>query len=220
MTMTPGPIPPVPEPRIPAEATGEPLADDAPDVVDVLVADHRAVEAIFAELEQPGGNPQRRRDLTQVVIAELVRHSGAEEQHLYPATRHYLPDGDRVAEHEIAEHAQAEEVMNQLMKLDAGADTFNHLLTKLISDIRHHIAEEERELFTRLRDACDRPTLVELGSKVLAAEQGAPTRPHPAAPDTPPLNRMAAPVIGAIDRALDALTNRPTRPEDLAGPDR
>jgi len=185
--------------------------------VDVLMADHREVEGIFAELEKPGGSPQRRRDLAQVVIAELVRHSTAEEQHLYPATREYLPDGDHIAEHELAEHARAEDVMHQLMKLDADEDTFNHLLAKLISDIRHHIQEEETKLFPRLRDACDRATLVQLGRKALAAEKVAPTRPHPAAPDTPPLNKLAAPVMGAVDRAADALTGRPTRPEDLIG---
>src|SRR6266545_770866 len=140
-----------------------------------------------------------------------------EAQHLYPATREYLPDGDRIAEHELAEHARAEDVMHQLMKLDADEDTFNHLLAKLISDIRHHIQEEETKLFPRLRDACDRATLVQLGRKALAAEKVAPTRPHPAAPDTPPLNKLAAPVMGAVDRAADALTGRPTRPEDLIG---
>src|SRR6266508_4433862 len=217
MTMTPGPIPPVPKPDTYTEATAATPARDEPDVVDVLMADHREVEGIFAELEKPGGSPQRRRDLAQVVIAELVRHSTAEEQHLYPATREYLPDGDRIAEHELAEHARAEDVMHQLMKLDADEDTFNHLLAKLISDIRHHIQEEETKLFPRLRDACYRATLVQLGRKALAAEKVAPTRPHPAAPDTPPLNKLAAPVMGAVDRAADALTGRPTRPEDLIG---
>jgi hemerythrin superfamily protein len=217
MTMTPGPIPPVPEPVTYTEATAATPARDEPDVVDVLMADHREVEGIFAELEKPGGSPQRRHDLAQVVIAELVRHSTAEEQHLYPATRKHLPDGDHIAEHEIAEHARAEDVMHQLMKLDADDDTFDHLLAKLISDVRHHIQEEETKLFPRLRDACDRATLVELGRKALAAEKVAPTRPHPAAPDTPPLNKLAGPVMGAVDRAADALTGRPTRPEDLIG---
>jgi hemerythrin superfamily protein len=216
MTMFPGPILPGPEPDMYPEETHPTPEVDAPDVVDVLVQDHHDVENIFAELEKPGGSPQRRRDLTHVVIAELVRHSTAEEQYLYPAAREFLPDGDKIADHEIAEHARAEEVMHQLMKLDATDDSFNHLLAKLISEIRHHVREEEAELFPRLREACDRATLVELGSKVLAAERLAPTRPHPAAPDTPPLNKLAAPVMGAVDRALDALTNRPTHPADLA----
>jgi len=216
MTMQPAPIPPIPEPRSMVGSDAEAPANVEPDVVDVLVADHREVEAIFAELEQPGGSPQRRRDLAHVVIAELVRHSGAEEQYVYPATRERLLDGDKVAEHEIAEHAQAEEVMHQLMKLDATDDTFDHLLTKLISDIRHHVREEEGELFPRLRDACDMQTLIDLGRKVLAAKRVGPTRPHPAAPNTPPLNKLAAPVMGAVDKAMDALTNRPTVPEDLA----
>jgi hemerythrin superfamily protein len=216
MTIVPGPIPPLPGPDL----TGQlplPTDDDALDVVDLLERDHRDVEAIFGELEKPGTNPQRRRDLVHVVIAELMRHSAAEEQHLYPAVREYLPGGDRMADHEIAEHARAEAVMSQLMKLEATDDTFEHLLAKLISDVRHHVREEEQELFPRLRAGCDRTTLVALGEKVLAAEKIGPTRPHPGAPDTPPLNRLAAPVMGAVDRARDAVTHRPTSRDEVPG---
>lgn len=221
MTTMPGPIPPIPPVPRPGPSGGNPPAgapdSDALDVVDLLVHDHHDVERLFGELEKPGGHPQRRRDLAHVVIAELMGHSSAEEQYLYPATRQYLPRGDQIADHEIAEHASAEQVMSQLMKLAATDDAFDQLLAKLISDVRHHVREEERELFPRLREACDRATLVELGEKVLAAKKLAPTRPHPAAPDTPPLNKIAAPVMGVVDKARDAVTHRPTSPEEVNG---
>src|SRR5262249_46861491 len=125
MTIVPGPIPPLAG----TDRTGQqwlPIEDDALDVVDLLERDHRDVEAIFGELEKPGTNPLRRRDLVHVVIAELMRHWGAEEQHLYPAVREYVPGGDRMADHEIAEHARVEEVMSRLMKLEAADDAFEH----------------------------------------------------------------------------------------------
>lgn len=67
------------------------------DVVSVLTDDHRAVEQVFVQLESRQGEPGIRRDLADHVIAELVRHSVAEEQYLYPAARKALPDGDTVA---------------------------------------------------------------------------------------------------------------------------
>jgi hypothetical protein len=40
------------------------------------------------------------------------------------------------------------------------------------------------------------------------AKKMAPTRPHPAAPDTPPANKLLAPGAGLVDRLRDALTGR------------
>ncbi|TDC75738.1 hemerythrin domain-containing protein [Micromonospora sp. KC606] len=180
------------------------------DVVDVLVADHREVEAIFVELESRQGTPQRRRQLADVVIAELVRHSVAEEAYVYPAARKALPDGDRVAEHEISEHAEAERTMKKLETLDPADARFDELLAHLTSTIRHHVQEEESDLFPRLRAALAREELVELAGKVEAAKKVAPTRPHPAAPDHPPANKLLAPGAGLVDRMRDALSGRPT----------
>ncbi|MGC1211532.1 MAG: hemerythrin domain-containing protein [Micromonospora sp.] len=185
------------------------------DVVDVLMADHREVEAIFVELESRQGTPEHRRQLADVVIAELVRHSVAEEAYVYPAARKALPDGDQIAEHEITEHADAERTMKELEGLDPSDPRFDELLTHLTASIRHHVQDEESDLFPRLRAAVAREELVELAGKVEKAKKVAPTRPHPAAPDHPPANKMLAPGTGLVDRMRDALTGRPTSMQEL-----
>ncbi|MFG2166011.1 hemerythrin domain-containing protein [Micromonospora chersina] len=185
------------------------------DVVDVLMTDHREVEAIFVELESRQGTPEHRRRLADVVIAELVRHSVAEEAYVYPAARKALPDGDQLAEHEISEHADAERTMKELESLDPSEPRFDELLTKLTATIRHHVQDEENDLFPRLRAACAREELVELAGKVEAAKKSAPTRPHPAAPDHPPANKLLAPGTGLVDRMRDALSGRPTSMREL-----
>ncbi|MCP3783508.1 hemerythrin domain-containing protein [Micromonospora sp. A3M-1-15] len=185
------------------------------DVVDVLMTDHREVEAIFVELESRQGTPEHRRQLADVVIAELVRHSVAEEAHVYPAARKALPDGDQLAEHEISEHADAERTMKELESLDPSEPRFDELLAKLTATIRHHVQDEENDLFPRLRAACAREELVELAGKVEAAKKSAPTRPHPAAPDHPPANKLLAPGTGLVDRMRDALSGRPTSMREL-----
>jgi hypothetical protein len=53
------------------------------------------------------------------VIAELVRHSVAEEEYMYPAARKTLEGGDQLADHELEEHAKAEKLMKELDGLDA-----------------------------------------------------------------------------------------------------
>lgn len=190
------------------QATGQ-------DVVDVLTADHREVEALFVELESRRGTPEHRRQLADVVIAELVRHAVAEEMYVYPAARKALPDGDQVAEHEISEHSDAERTMKELESLDPSEPRFDEVLAHLTRTIRHHVKDEESDLFPRLRAAVAREEMVELAGKVEAAKKTAPTRPHPAAPDHPPANKLLGPGAGLVDRMRDALSGRPTSMAEL-----
>lgn len=179
------------------------------DLVTVITEDHRAVERVFTELEREphAGN---RKDVTDHVIAELVRHSVAEEQYMYPAAREYLQDGGRIADHEIEEHGEAEKVMKQLERKEPGDPEFESLLAKLIADVRHHIQDEETDLLPRLRAACTPEELQRLGEKVLAAKKIAPTRPHPSSPDQPPANRILGPGVAFVDKIRDALAGRPS----------
>ncbi|HYN93150.1 MAG TPA: hemerythrin domain-containing protein [Pilimelia sp.] len=187
------------------------------DVLDLLTDDHRELEELFAELEGGEGTPQQRRDLADVVIAELVRHAIAEEEYVYPTARRALADGDEVADHEIAEHGEAEQLMKDLEGVDPTDPRFDTLLTELTATIRQHVADEEANLFPRLRATCPAAELTDLAGKVEAAKRLAPTRPHPAAPDTPPWNKLLAPGTGLIDKVRDALSGRPTKESDLGG---
>ncbi|MBX6721770.1 MAG: hemerythrin domain-containing protein, partial [Dactylosporangium sp.] len=57
--------------------------------------------------------------------------------------------------------------------------------------------------------------LVRLGNRILVAEEAAPTRPPPRAPDRPPWNKLVDPVLGVADKLRDVLTRRVTYPADL-----
>ena len=181
---------------------------DKHDLVEDIISDHREVEAVFSQIE--AGGDDGKRDLVEHVITELVRHSVAEEQYLYPTVRRVLPNGDQLADHELKEHAEAEEVMKAIEKTDAQDPKFDELVGKLIEDIRHHVQEEESDLLPQLRTACDAAELDELGEKFENSKKMAPTRPHPSAPDRPPANKILGPGVGLIDRMRDAITGRNT----------
>jgi hypothetical protein len=171
------------------------------DLIDVLVQDHRRVETLLVELETEPGDPGHRRDIVDVVVAELVGHAVAEELYLYPAVRDLLPDGDQVADRELRQHADLQRTME--------ASEWN--LAALIAAARDHIAEQERDLFPRLRQTCPADRLESLGRRAEAAKRIAPTRPHPHTP----VNRLVTPGTGLVDRVRDAMTNRPTHVDDL-----
>ncbi|MBT3149611.1 hemerythrin domain-containing protein [Streptomyces sp. CHD11] len=177
-------------------------------VIDELVTDHREVEELFGKIEAlPPGHKDRKVYADQATI-ELVRHSVAEEAYLYPAVREHLPNGDVLADRELEDHATAERTMKDLESCDAGDAEFDRLIGSLMSEIRGHIADEEQNLFPRLRAACSPEQLDELGDKVRQAKKTAPTRPHPSAPDKPPANKLLAPGAGMVDRLRDALSGR------------
>ncbi|MBT2391830.1 hemerythrin domain-containing protein [Streptomyces sp. ISL-1] len=177
-------------------------------VIVELSTDHREVEALFAKIEtQPVGD-KRRRELADELTTELVRHSVAEEQYLYPAVREHVEGGDEIADKELADHAAVERLLKVLEGLDAGDPQFDHLVAKLKLDVSAHVRDEEDRLFPLLAAACTPDALDELGDKIRTAKKIAPTRPHPSAPDTPPGNKLLAPGAGLVDRVRDLLSGR------------
>ncbi|MEV5953411.1 hemerythrin domain-containing protein [Streptomyces sp. NPDC051987] len=177
-------------------------------VIDELMTDHREVEEIFGKIEAlPSGDKNRKLYADQATM-ELVRHSVAEEAYLYPAVREHVEGGGALADKELEDHAKAEQIMKDLESCEPDDARFDSLLTSLMSEIRMHVEDEEQNLFPRLRAACPPDALDDLGDKVRQAKKTAPTRPHPAAPDKPPANKMLAPGAGLVDRLRDALTGR------------
>jgi hemerythrin superfamily protein len=177
-------------------------------VIDELVTDHREVEELFGRIEGLPTGAKDRKVYAEQVTMELVRHSVAEEEYLYPAVREHVAGGDAIADKEIDDHSKAERIMKDLEGCDAGDPEFDRLIGMLMSEVRTHIADEEQNLFPQLRAACSPQALDDLGDKVRMAKKMAPTRPHPSAPDKPPANKLLAPGAGLVDRMRDALSGR------------
>ncbi|QOV40424.1 hemerythrin domain-containing protein [Streptomyces ferrugineus] len=177
-------------------------------VIDELMTDHREVEELFGRIEGLAPGHEDRKLYADQATMELVRHSVAEEEYLYPAVRRHVAGGDAIADREIEDHSRAERIMKDLEGCDAADPEFDRLIGMLMTDVRSHIADEEGALFPQLRAACPPEALDDLGDKVRQAKKVAPTRPHPAAPDRPPANKLLAPGAGLVDRLRDALTGR------------
>ncbi len=177
------------------------------DVIDAITHDHREVEQLFAQFEQ-SSDLQQRKDITERAIIELVRHSVGEEEYVYPVARTVIPDGQALVEREISEHADAEKMMNDLEGLDPDHPRFDPLMMQLVGTVREHVREEEQLLLPQLREHVSADDLAGMGEKFEKAKQMAPTRPHPAAPDHPPFNKVLGPGAALVDRVRDWVTGR------------
>jgi hemerythrin superfamily protein len=177
------------------------------DVVDILTTDHREVLELVGQMSSTT-DPARRRDIADTVIAELMRHSVAEEMYVYPAMREHLPNGQEMVEHDVEEHQELEEAMKELESLDASEPRFLEALGRLEAVLRDHVQDEESQQFPLLRARIPAEQLVELGRKVETAKKAAPTRPHPSAPHSELFHKVLGPGVGLVDRLRDKLTGR------------
>ncbi len=179
------------------------------DVVDILTTDHHEVLDLIGQI--PGADPGQRRDMADTVIAELMRHSVAEEMYVYPAMKDHLPDGEGRVQHDVEEHQELVEMMKELEGIDSADPRFLETLGRLETVLRDHVSDEENDQFPLLRAHLSREQLVEIGGKVETAKKAAPTRPHPSAPHSELFHKTLGPGVGLVDRLRDKLTGRPNK---------
>jgi hemerythrin superfamily protein len=170
------------------------------DAITLLKQDHKVVEKLFKQFEKTT-QPAQQRKLAMQVIEELSVHAAIEEMVFYPAIRDRVPDAEDTVLESLEEHHIVKWVLSELEDMKPDHERFKAKMTVLIESVRHHVEEEESELFPQVRKEIKRKALAELGDALEKAKKTAPTRPHPRAPDTPPGNLVAGPSAGVVDKA-------------------
>ena len=93
----------------------------------------------------------------------------------------------------IEEHHVVKVLLRELEDLDAAHERFDAKVTVLMENVRHHVKEEEQELFPEVRDAIGRSELLELGAALLEqAKPNVPTRPTRGRPTSLRATRSSA----------------------------
>lgn len=172
------------------------------DAITLLRNDHKTVKALFTKFEKAGDNAKKtKRDLVDKMIEELAVHAAIEEQVFYPAVREAVPDAEDTVLEGLEEHHIVKWTLSELEGMGPDDERFDAKVMVLIESVRHHIEEEEDEMFPEVREALGRKRLAELGEQMEKAKTIAPTRPHPRSADTPPGNLVAGAGAGLLDRA-------------------
>ena len=159
------------------------------DAITLLKNDHKTVEKLFKQFEKTGkGAVKTRLDLAQKIIEELSIHAAIEEKVLYPAIRAAVPDADDTVLEALEEHHVAKWLLAEIEAMDPTDERFKAKVMVLIESVRHHVEEEEQELFPEVRKELGRKALGEIGEALEAAKKEVPPRPQPMEPDEPPAN--------------------------------
>lgn len=186
------------------------------DVFTVLSTDHADVKTMLDVL---GGTPGHaagaseavltaRKGVAEQLVIASSGHEAAEEQYFWPAVRDRLPDGDALADEAIAQESQAKEVLARLDKLNAADAEFDQLIAEYTPAALAHIEFEETRVWPGMRQALSAEESSDLGDKIAAAKEKAPTRPHPKTPASPGVLKAAGPAVAAVDKLRDAVSGR------------
>jgi hemerythrin superfamily protein len=175
------------------------------DAISLLKDDHQTVERLFKRFEKTSDRATvERRRIVDEIIKELSIHAEIEETIFYPAVRQAVPPSEEMVLESLEEHHVVKWVLSELEGMAPDAERFEAKVTVLIENVRHHVEEEESDLFPKVRRALTRTALDNMGEAMARAKTIAPTRPHPRSPDTPPGNIVTGVVAAALDRARDA----------------
>ena len=177
------------------------------DAISLLRKDHKTVEQLFKRFEKSGDRAHvEKRQIADRIIEELSVHAAIEEQVFYPVARATVPGTEDVTLESLEEHRLVKWLLSELADLDPADERFDAKVTVLIEIVRHHVEEEEGELFPKVRDELGRAALKDVGESLAVAKMSAPIHPHPRSPDVPPANVVVGAVAGVMDRVGDNIS--------------
>jgi len=133
-----------------ANATRSRASDKATDAITLLKQDHRMVEALFGEFEE--AEDDRLTPIAERVCQLLTVHAQIEEEILYPSAKEAFDDEeDELVNEATVEHASAKELIAQIEAMTADEELFKATVKVLGEYVKHHVKEEEGELFPKLK---------------------------------------------------------------------
>ena len=154
--------------------------DATGDVLQLLMAEHREVKAMFQryqKLAEAGGRGDERMLLASQICVALTVHTQMEEEILYPAAREVLTRDEDIVDEAYVEHAGAKALIAQIKTMTSDQPLYDAKLKVLGEYIDHHVREEETEFFPRLRKtALD---LDAMGEQLAARRKQLMAQPEP-----------------------------------------
>lgn len=140
---------------------------DDSDAIALLKKDHDKVKGLFEQFENTDDLRQKKKIAAQAIM-ELKIHATIEEEIFYPALRKQKVEKDLLNEAD-EEHHVAKLLIAELDQMNGSEDHWEAKFTVLSENIRHHIREEEGEMFTQARRTDVNFTAV--GKQLLARKQ-------------------------------------------------
>jgi len=132
------------------------------DAIALLRADHQRVQQLFDQFEKTRSE-DRKAALAEQICNELTIHAQIEEEIFYPAAREVIREEDLLDEAKV-EHDSAKQLIAQIESGGPGGELFEAKVKVLGEYVKHHVKEEQNELFPQVRKT--KLDLKELGQRL------------------------------------------------------
>jgi len=131
--------------------------DAGRNALELLKHDHHEVDEMFKQYEsmKEATDDSAKEELVAQICEALTVHAQIEEAIFYPAARKALPEeqGKDLLDEAAVEHQTLKDIVGRL-EMAPTSDPLYDAGVKVLSEyVKHHVKEEENELFPKVRQA-------------------------------------------------------------------
>jgi len=157
-------------------------SDTGTNAVEILEQDHDEVEKLFDQYEdaKDEDNSELKAEIVAAVCKALTIHAQIEEELFYPAMRRQEEDASDLVDEAAVEHQTLKNLVAELLDATPGDDLYDAKVKVLSEYVKHHVKEEEGEMFPLARKAD--LDLEALGAELLARKEALAAEPAAEAP--------------------------------------
>ncbi len=136
-----------------------------PTGIELILADHRHVGALFTQLDAATpADPS----IAGQVFSELIAHDEVEQHALYPLVAAVLDDDDLLSR-SLRAHSEVKTLMEKARSLEGAPLTA--MMALLRDAVQTHVADEEKSLLPALKTKATAAQLEGLASRIEAIKQ-------------------------------------------------
>ena len=135
--------------------------------IDLLESQHREVAKLFKQIEKTSSGEEKIR-LFEEIADKLAIHAAIEEHHFYPAVK--AKRTEDILLEAVEEHLVIERTIADLLQLDVGDEHFDAKITVLKEEVEHHVGEEEKDLFPKVKKILSKEELDALEQEMIAEQ--------------------------------------------------
>jgi len=121
--------------------------------ISLLKSDHQEVSELFEKYEKGAerSTAQQKTALAQQICQALTVHAQIEEEIFYPACHEHVEDAENLLAEAKVEHETLKELIAKIEKAEPGSEEFDAEVKVLGEYVKHHVKEEQNELFPKVR---------------------------------------------------------------------
>ncbi|MGB5961410.1 MAG: hemerythrin domain-containing protein [Coleofasciculaceae cyanobacterium] len=128
-------------------------SDDEMSIRDIIRMDHAKANTLFTQI---GGSndPQKIQEYFGQLYKDLLAHSVAEEEVVYPSVRPFYGEGD--TQELFDEQAEMKRMLDEIKALSPSSSQFKDKVKQLMDVVGDHIRQEESTMFSAIGSNCTR----------------------------------------------------------------